>query len=125
MRYTLGFLTGAAVGAAVALLTTPNDGEANREWLRHKTDELAAGDSMIAGVIGGVRGFFTEQQARLNAALEAGQREAARHEAALWQQLKLPPPDKVPVPGATTGAEKLHPSLPPTSPEVERLINEL
>jgi gas vesicle protein len=93
MGTKLGFFTGAAIGASVVFLTSPRDGEGNREWLRLKTDELAAGDSLVGSVVRSVRGFIEDKQARVQLALEAGRREAERHEAELWQQLKLPPPE--------------------------------
>ena len=37
--FFIGFLTGGAVGAAVALLTTPKSGANLRKDIKHKSDE--------------------------------------------------------------------------------------
>lgn len=92
MRFTLGFVLGAAAGAGAALLLTPQNGAASRAWLRRKTDELAAGESLVSEVVRTVRGTIDAQRARAARALKAGREAAARQESALWQQLNLMPP---------------------------------
>ncbi|HBY96954.1 MAG: YtxH domain-containing protein [Ardenticatenaceae bacterium] len=92
MRFTLGFVLGAAFGASATLLMTPHAGAANREWLRRKTDELAGGESLVSEVVRTVRESIAERRARIERAIQTGKETAERQEAALWQQLKLAPP---------------------------------
>ena len=101
MRFTLGFMLGAAAGAGTALLLTPRDGAANREWLRRKTDQLAAGDSMVSEAARTVRETVKQQRTRVERAIQTGKEAAARREATLWQQLKLTPPTDQDLPFTT------------------------
>ncbi|HYN87662.1 MAG TPA: hypothetical protein VER55_03995, partial [Ardenticatenaceae bacterium] len=87
MRFTLGVLVGAAVGAGTALLLAPHDGATNRQWLRNKTDELAAGESLAGALVRGAREALEVPRERIRLALEAGRQAADRREAALWQEL--------------------------------------
>ncbi len=85
------FLLGAAVGAAVALLTTPRTGRETRELLAARGGEVAkraqelAGDaqSQASDWLDRSRELFEEQTQRLLKALEAG-KEAMREEIRRW-----------------------------------------
>lgn len=92
MRMMIGFVLGAAVGAGAALLLTPQDGAGNREWLRRKTDKLAAGESLPSGIVRKVRNAVAVQRARIDRAIEVGREATERQEKLLWAQLKLTPP---------------------------------
>jgi gas vesicle protein len=89
--YVGWFLFGAAVGAAVALLTAPRTGRETRELLAARGGEMARRAQELAGSAQNQAGewldksreLFEEQTQRLMNAFEAG-KEAMREEIRKW-----------------------------------------
>ena len=83
----LGFLSGAAVGAVMAVLLTPRTGQESREMLRGYARRAEDGlrelvgeaEEKLDGVIEEGRGFLESKKAVLREAFDAG-REAMRRE---------------------------------------------
>lgn len=66
-RFVFGFVFGAAVGASIIILVTPHSGEELMTIMQEQ---------------------FNTAQERLNAAIEAGQKQAESHEKELWQDFR-------------------------------------
>lgn len=91
-KFIFGFVFGAAIGAGLALLLTPDDTtRALRERVRLTTDKYAAGTETPAS---SVSGFIEQQKDRWNAAVEAGKRANIERQSELWSELQLPKPDE-------------------------------
>jgi len=89
--YLSWFLLGAALGAAVAFLTTPRTGRQTRDLLSERSGDVAKRAQELAGEAQSQAGewldksreMFEEQTQRLMNAFEAG-KEAMREEIRKW-----------------------------------------
>jgi gas vesicle protein len=88
-KFLLGFALGMGVGAGLAILLTPESGQVNRERLRAKTEQYAAGEETPIGTL---TIKVEEQRNVFQRAIEAGRRASAERQAELWAQLNLTPP---------------------------------
>ena len=90
-----GFVFGAFVGAALALLFAPGPGEEIREQLREKSIELKerAEDLDIDELKSKGHHLLDEQRSRFHEAIEEGKKAASRRKEELLEQLEAGVPD--------------------------------
>ncbi len=103
-EFFAGFLFGAFVGAALALLFAPAPGEELREQIREKSIELKdrAGElgldtAKLAELREKGEDFFQQQKSRLEQAIAEGKEAAARKKEELLAQLESATSEEPPI----------------------------
>lgn len=72
--FLIGFLSGAAIGAGLALLFAPQSGKETREKIKDVAEEVK---DKISDLVGDTKEFIAEQKKAIKDAVEAG-KEAMR-----------------------------------------------
>lgn len=103
-RFLSGFVLGVGMGVGLAMLLTPDSGQATREKLRQQTANYASGDHTLLSTL---QLEMQNQRRRFEEAIEVGRRVSAQRQSELWSQLKLTSPEQL----AST-----QPIVPPETP---------
>jgi len=67
--FLIGFLSGAAIGAGIALLFAPQSGKETREKIKDVADDVK---DKISDLVGDTKDFLSEQKRAITEAVAAG-----------------------------------------------------